>query len=1619
MSEARGAREVQAAIEQLDAGGLVPVGARLEGREVLDTVVARAFGHRVLPGRVVVRLSAESLAAGDELEMATLGFEPGEARGAVAQERRRPLGFPGWALVHDPKNARYALEVVKQLQLAARKAGTKPGHARDGFEAIARQLGQRAPQFLPSFYEEAGRAFLAHGAPKHAAEMFGKAREAEAVHALRVDEQHRVAAFLEFALAGAVTTKALTQYAKDLASSHDPRTAYQHFRQLCIQRTLGGMPPWPGMTKELRRLARAAGLEIDAEDAATIAEIIEAPALARAGRELWREYEAPIRSLAAGSPRVRRALLELFPSGGTDPRGLDEVWLDLLESTGALRALTSDDEPGEPRPAGWRAAWFDKLIQHLSRDWRSKHLPARAYALLRAMAPPLIRDGAPIHAIGRWLTIDLDLVELALELGVPVAPTEGARVDLGRWAESAGEPEHGRDPVRAAADPVIGPLIAAAVAGAIGGESFDAAARGKRGFLAAKRAWLVGLIESAEQGALPALEALLSVVSAKVQAETFAELPELHARFAALDPADGLARTLGIGLIDELGWPALEDAARELDPHGTAAPTVHGGPPALVVASSTRAIAVGPAGRLAAFDLVIPPKHELQALRYIGGELLAVWRQGYRAAAAWSRAPRELFEVELDALHAMQIAPRAAVLPGGAWIEHDAPIHPGARAISLGTGLAACDGTTAWISEWKDGGYSWRELSATGERGRLSRPAFLDRDLEPGWRIEPASYVLPAPAASSPLGVADGLVGVRVRERVDPPERWVDTIDGLSWRAPAGARATALVRWPGADAPRPLLEETIWPRGIATAILDPSGAIIGSVMADNDRRYSRGQVAALPPTLWHAMVVRDEAGSRLLRAMDVHGARALIDAIAGDPAASAPIASEIPAACVLPGGALPAIAEPRLRAGIAGAVVVAARLQRAHAELVVERAPDRAVVREAPAADDDVLVPALNGWTHRQWSSGGTSAWAQIERTGALFASDDRMDRELGLLPPSGLDWLDFAVLRGALVFVATAFGTTAPQRAGVAALLAHLDRSLPPPERLRVYDARLAEARHGDYGLVLRWHAGNAYAIRRPGHRWDGVRVLEYAPTGRFIVPPGLMPGEQIDGAPGPSREQIAALADVVAQGRTSWSLDGAARLAAATGLTAAEAVYVLAGCPSAHDRGAHFLDKALREQLGLKAAQAAVARDFVNAIPLARRLRVIEGAGSAGVGALLDGGAADVLAASWNRWIGRRVAVPEALITEATRALDEPMKPAAALAMIGDAAAAPALAHDGTWALGGSGEPIRVHRPEPLVGQAAIAEGPVVFDASALHTAAGYLPFLFAELPVGDPLRAQAAVAHRQVLARLAHPALWLAAGQHYFELRERAAFVQLLGAIGGEPLRGFEDESTLGWRVRGAAVVLSGQRLTLALHPATLDAAAVPTVERLAQLVSEWRRSTWQAVRYLRSPGMAAMMARIEDTPVAAGGWEQDPRASAPAVVERAAARLGVSRDAAALYLQFLVLLWPSPRRLQRWNGWTPKQLDAATAELVARDLLMTANRARAGRGHFLPGGWEALRSPHPPIETWKQPLYAVPDARGAMAPPLGRYLALAALHEMFEVAWDRIESGDVPRYEEVAR
>jgi hypothetical protein len=480
------------------------------------------------------------------------------------------------------------------------------------------------------------------------------------------------------------------------------------------------------------------------------------------------------------------------------------------------------------------------------------------------------------------------------------------------------------------------------------------------------------------------------------------------------------------------------------------------------------------------------------------------------------------------------------------------------------------------------------------------------------------------------------------------------------------------------------------------------------------------------------------------------------------------------------------------------------------------------------------------------------------------------------------------------------------------------------------------------------------------------------------------------------------------------AWDPAIAEVLAARTGLTPAEAAVLWAGLPNIDDYGANFLDKELRETLGLKVAQAGAAQEGLKAVSHPDRALLLASAvpddplalwSPLGAGPDDDESPVARMARAWVARFGRRTPIPEELLVAADKELQAPLKPAAALAALADPDRSPLLTVDADWVLEDGGF------------QARTGDGGLAFGPDVLATALVYLPYLFAHRPVGDPIRDHLPAAWAQVAARLASPRLVLGLNsQSYYEEGWEKTIAALLDSVGGEPL-----PAPHAGRDRGDVVLVHHERRVSAwFRPARLSGEADwQRVDQLRlALGAFWGVPPMVAARLLLSPGYRAMAERVRATPVPAGGWEANPALSAPDLVSAAGARWDLSEDAATLYLQTLALLAPSKKAVLVWNGWKPGRYQKAADQLVARELVLAAKRERAGRAHFLPGGWEPLKSPHPPFESWKAPLYGVTrTAEGGLQAPLPRFLPLEPLHQIFAAAWRRIEAGDLPTYEEV--
>ncbi|SDT37723.1 hypothetical protein SAMN05216371_2078 [Streptomyces sp. TLI_053] len=1001
----------------LDSGAILAPGT-LPGAggpdSAADVLTARGYAHPALDGRRIVRLVPGALGPAEDLAVDFLGLVPAEEPVEVGQVRQEALGFPAWALVHDPANGHHALALVKEMERLARQAKSKPGHAKDGFDELAGRLGRAVPHFLPTFCEQVGRIFLEQENQTYASTFFGRAREAERTHSLPVDEERLRAVFLEFALAGALTVKALRQYVKELSGRLDPLTAWQRFRQLCTERSAAGMAPYAGVAEDARTLLKAAGLDRDEHERGLLLELLASPAVNRAPGTFWKSWHEAVVELGRGDAAVRARLLELMPDppGNDDRTRQDAGWLAVLAESGAERLLTDlpadladlADGAAAAEPA---AAWLQRWTNHLGRGWRTQGLSTETVALAGRMFDRLRAEGVPVDLFTgvRRSATQLELLDLLLAEGVPVAdPAEGHSFHLQDWV-GASDPD-GRTLAAIAADPRFRSALRAAVppvwdtvdsrrlaARPVLRELFVEWSDARADELAAARG-----LESAS-GILHQLSAHRTGIRD--------ENPAAARRIADLDVTGLLADTLRGGILDELGWPALEEALVRLGVEAGDTPGVGSGRnlpegllleeawPNLVLARGHQVVVAGPQGIVLEHTLRIPDKLDTwhrPRFRFVDGELLVAWAHEGKQRAYWSGRPADTFELGGERIAHYygggDIETPTLPLPGGGRTGGHRPLHVGDTVLPA-EGRVLGDGTGHWRAHRSAGVAVLEEIDpATGTVGRASEPPRIAANAAAGSLDLRRSQLLPFQPGleDTPLGTDGTVLGSWLRK--DGTRVTTVTADGTTLvvdntRSSHLLHPLGRLALPGGG--HPVVQDgngrqlalglpTADSPAEGTVAADPTGFTADFEPGRPGGLAAAGTALVLPLAHWHVLRPRDERGSTELRAVDRELAARLVDAAwpaDAEPVPAAqqrwitvqgvrrPVVSSGKAEERLPvdavAGVLPGVTHRLLLAGVTG-------LARTAADLL-----DR-VARYVPQPEDDGRTAggsAATGYAHR------------------------------------------------------------------------------------------------------------------------------------------------------------------------------------------------------------------------------------------------------------------------------------------------------------------------------------------------------------------------------------------------------------------------------------------------------------------------------------------------------------------------------------------------------------------------------------------------------------------------------------------------------------------------------
>jgi hypothetical protein len=568
-------------------------------------------------------------------------------------------------------------------------------------------------------------------------------------------------------------------------------------------------------------------------------------------------------------------------------------------------------------------------------------------------------------------------------------------------------------------------------------------------------------------------------------------------------------------------------------------------------------------------------------------------------------------------------------------------------------------------------------------------------------------------------------------------------------------------------------------------------------------------------------------------------------------------------------------------------------------------------------------------------------------------------------------DWFQALGVLPAAMFRAVSPVTPPEQREGLLGLLSVCAASglVTPGGRLRLAWSRPTGA-PGSYedGQIVDVD-GRRVAILDVDTSDNEIRTLEFAPDGRFAVIPGYaVHREEVVETGRIARERVEAFVALARErGPVAWGADRPAEVSVAAGMSRAEATVLLAGVPD-------------QKTWTASAPEGATGEAYTTAIQgWDNRPRVVTVEAYAALlpddpAALWDAGPDVARLASW--WAGRN---------GARRPVDDELIVAVHKAHVPSGMSASELLHG-------------LANPATCRWLAGSVED--VSDDDVLVSVVKAVPWLAYRLPATHPVRAALPEVVELARRRVTDPGLLLDIG--YLEEKKIPAFTAATGAPVRSDDRGIDAGAVFfppdeGWR-------------QVQLRPAKLAGAGDPVFDLIAARLDDVEEGPVAAVRALLGNQLADWVSGAGGG--GDGGAEHDPSRSAPELVAEVAKTHGLGADAATIYLQLLALPDPTDRNIAAWTGWKPARLKAARAELAATDLVVDAKRTRAGRTLFLPGGWLALRAPHLPLETWKQPLLV--GGSGAID-GLGMVIPVAPVPRLFGLAWARVTAGDPPRFD----
>jgi hypothetical protein len=1015
---------------------------------------------------------------------------------------------------------------------------------------------------------------------------------------------------------------------------------------------------------------------------------------------------------------------------------------------------------------------------------------------------------------------------------------------------------------------------------------------------------------------------------------------------------------------------------------------------------------------------------------------------------------------------------------GGGTFAGEKIVHKGDKLKSApqATDHVFSDGTHWWMRSYEYDAVQQESIGsiheidpATGKKGRKSMPSFFEDFIQDGWTLRIANLsLLPFGVifSQSLLGAKDGLIGYRQRQNKNHAIQ-LEGIDGRRIELDGDKGYDAMLTQPATNKFLPVQPLTSYRSSNGYKFWDPTGTFEVAEIKTGVGGYNRGQPTALPWIYLHAFEARDEAASKKLRTVTDADVKRLMDAEATDtenfragkvaPAKSNSIIDKIRSGAPADAPARMTLSEsehfplldaaietllgnkshPRLRVGLRGVIVRAGQKVRQLATLIEKRTSqkDAAAGTTSELAGQDALIdPFLTSISLRLRHVNGFSFLQSVNELARFYSGQTSTvhfsPQWFGVIKslvegvPQKL-WRKFCedpkntnVAKFAEIWAESEF-----QKLGGS--FRYFVGETTQPNFLAASVAALEQEYQAQWPIP---YAGTSsrFLLHRD---YKSFSVLEYSPDGNFeSIPDFKINEESIIISPSAlwSSDKLKSFAKLAQSQSLNAPAQGVLKsVAERVHASVAEVVLIWLGLPGFDMYQSNFMPTHLRDACNLKTRECSAAKEAIKAMPKPMLDSLLQ--------AVLDGDPADL-------WESPPTKVAERICDTWSGGKDRLPLPAEWLEKLANAfgygidkhkifnALNAPLQHSmfsdkAEWSLGKKKE--KGGRIELICSEDASS----AFTEATLRAAILSIVTLGYGLPVGDPARRKMCDVFQATLWALSNPKLLLQAGwQYYYDEKDPEAARKIvegtLGKLQAQDTVQFVDDGAI-------AAIVEGCQTLLVIRPSEIrnDAEFDKARNQLIALTSHKNMDNptpeshqalklMQSLQLIRSADFAAFVERIRSTPVPEDAYEANPLYSAPDVVKAVAKKFKLSDDAAAYYLQLLTLADPTDKNVMLWNGWNSATIKKLAQELVDKNLVLEATRARAGRKVFLQGGWEDLKAPHLPIETWKMPLFHMTrDAYQRATPPLSRILPLEPVHTLFTKAWQRIIDGDVPKYEEV--